>query len=90
MFGTKHADPALAEVRGRLDRKIEVPTRVLCGARDMRKEMLEGQRRWFAGPYAWGTVEGAGHFLHRERPDAVNREILDWFGRDVAADQPVR
>jgi len=88
MFGTRHADPALADVRGRLDRKIAVPTRVLCGARDMRKEMLEGQRRWFAGPYAWGTVEGAGHFLHREQPDAVNREILDWFSRDVAAVGP--
>jgi len=56
----------------------------------MRNEMLEGQRRWFAGPYTWGTIEGAGHFLHRERPDAVNREILDWLGRNKAADGPAR
>jgi pimeloyl-ACP methyl ester carboxylesterase len=47
----------------------------------MRREMLEPQRRWFAGEYAWATVDGAGHFLHRERPDEVNRRILDWLSR---------
>ena len=83
MFGTRNADPALAAIRERLDRTIPVPTRVLCGTRDMRKEMLEGQRRWFSGPYEWGTIDGAGHFLHREQPDAVNRELLAWFGRDA-------
>jgi pimeloyl-ACP methyl ester carboxylesterase len=82
MFGTKNADPALSRVRDSLGCPIAVPTRVLCGARDMRKEMLEPQRRWFTGPYEWGTVDGAGHFLHREKPEAVNRELLDWFGRD--------
>ncbi|OMI36075.1 alpha/beta fold hydrolase [Streptomyces sparsogenes] len=25
-------------------------------------------------------VEGAGHFLHLERPEAINREILTWLG----------
>ena len=82
MFGTGNADPALSDVRNRLDRAIPVPTRVLCGGSDMRKEMLEGQRRWFTGPYEWGTIDGAGHFLHREQPEAVNREILQWFGRE--------
>ena len=84
MFRAKNADPALAEVRSRLDRPIPVPTRVLCGTRDMRKEMLEGQRRFFSGPYEWGTVDGAGHFLHREQPDAVNRRIVDWLRRTDA------
>jgi pimeloyl-ACP methyl ester carboxylesterase len=81
MFGTRNADPALAAVRERFDAPIRVPTLVLCGSQDMRKEMLEPQRRWFAGEYAWGTVDGAGHFLHRERPDEVNRRILDWLSR---------
>ena len=84
IFGTKHADPALGDVRSRLDRPIPVPTRVLCGAHDMRREMLESQRRLFTGPYEWATVEGAGHFPHRERPDEVNRQLLDWLGRDPA------
>jgi epoxide hydrolase 4 len=73
-------DPALADVRQRLDRPIEVPTRVLCGAKDMRGRMLEGQRDLFRADYDWQIVEGAGHFLHRERPAEVNRHILDWLG----------
>ena len=79
MFRAKFQDPALRGLRDTLDRPIDVPTRVLCGSRDMRKEMLPGQRDLFRGPYEWAIVEGAGHFLHRERPDEVNRAILEWL-----------
>jgi pimeloyl-ACP methyl ester carboxylesterase len=75
-------DPALAALRARLDRPTPVPTLVACGSRDMRREMLPGQREFFSGPYEWTTVEGAGHFLHREKPDEVNRVVLDWLGRE--------
>ena len=83
MFRAKFQDPSpeLRAVGDRLDHPIETPTRVLCGSRDMRKEMLSGQADLFRGPYEWATVDGAGHFLHRERPDEVNRAILDWLGR---------
>jgi pimeloyl-ACP methyl ester carboxylesterase len=81
-------DPALADVTAKLDRVIHVPTLVLCGTRDMRKEMLEGQRPLFAGPFEWRLVEGAGHFLHRERPDVVNREILAWLGDTTGGPAP--
>lgn len=74
-------DPKLGDVRARLARTIPVPTRVACGSRDMRREMLEGQREFFAADYEWQVVEGAGHFLHRERPDEVNRLILEWLRR---------
>lgn len=81
MFRKDKADPALAAVRARAEGPITAPTRVLCGSRDLRREMLEPQRRFFRGEYDWHTVEGAGHFLHRERPVEVNRLILDWLGR---------
>ena len=75
-----HRDPALAELYAMLDRPIEVPTRVLCGSKDMRGRMLEDQRDLFRADYQWHIVDGAGHFLHRERPAEVNRQILDWLG----------
>jgi pimeloyl-ACP methyl ester carboxylesterase len=74
-------DPALAALRARLDRPTPVPTLVACGSRDMRREMLPGQVEFFSGPYEWVTVAGAGHFLHREQPEAINRLVLDWLGR---------
>ena len=75
-----HRDPALAELYATLDRPIEVPTRVLIGGEDMRGRMLEGQRDLFRADYDWQIVDGAGHFLHRERPAEVNRRIIEWLG----------
>ena len=84
MFRKSRADPALEGVRQRLADPISVPTRVLCGSRDMRREMLPRQSDLFVSAYEWAVVEGAGHFLHREKPEEVNRLILDWLGRDTA------
>lgn len=81
MMNPRKFNPALAEVRARLNQPVSVPTRVLCGSRDMRGEMLPGQRDLFAGPYEWAIVEGAGHFLHREKPEQVNQLILEWLER---------
>ena len=89
MLRESMGDPALEEVRQRLGDPIAVPTRVLCGSRDMRGEMLPRQGDLFASAYEWNLVEGAGHFLHREQPAEVNRLILDWLGRDATpADGP--
>ena len=41
-----YRDPDLKAVFERLDDPISVPTRVLCGTRDMRKEMLPRQADW--------------------------------------------
>ena len=79
MMDPAKADPLLAGVSARLGNPIGTPTRVLCGSRDMRKEMLGRQRDLFAGPYEWGIVEGAGHFLHREKPAEVSASIIDWL-----------
>ena len=81
MMNPKKGDPALADVTARLDDPIATPTRVLCGSRDMRRELLGRQSDLFAGPYEWGIVEGAGHFLHREKPLEVGASIIDWLAR---------
>ncbi|HIK80830.1 MAG TPA: alpha/beta hydrolase [Porticoccaceae bacterium] len=76
-----YRDPALKPIFDRLNDIITKPTRVLCGTRDMRKEMLPRARDLFAASadYQFGLIEGAGHFLHRENPASVNREIVEWF-----------
>ena len=83
MFRKSTADPALEEVRQRLADPIAVPTRALCGSRDMRREMLPRQGDLFANAYEWSIIEGAGHFLHREKPGEVNQLILDWLRRNA-------
>jgi hypothetical protein len=60
-------------------RPIAVPTLALCGAQDLRAELMTDQARYFSGAYAYQEVDGAGHFLHREQPLAVNRLVLDWL-----------
>jgi len=84
LFRTAYMDPALAEVRGRLDKAIPSPTLVLMGGHDrLRREMLPRQTDLFEGPYETAVVEGAGHFLHREKPNEVNDLLREWFGRDA-------
>lgn len=81
LFQRSRQDPRLAELRADLDRPIRVPTLVACGSRDMRGQMLARQRDLFADKYEWTIVDNAGHFLHREQPQAVNALILDWLRR---------
>ena len=59
-------------------RPIEVPCLVLAGARDgcFHLEEYEPQREHFTGRYTFRAVEGGGHFLHREQPQAVVDELL--------------
>lgn len=79
----KYRDPELESVFDRLNDQIVVPTRVLCGQQDMRKELLPRAADQFAdsAEYQWELIDQAGHFLHREQPDIVNREILDWISK---------
>lgn len=90
MFRRSRQDPQYDWIRARLTQPITVPTRVLCGAQDMRGQMLPRQTDLFASEYDWGTVEGAGHFLHREQPIVVNELILEWLRRDVTTEHDHR
>ena len=57
--------------------RITVPTAYLHGADDrcVRPEAARGQERYFQEPLSSEVVEGAGHFLPLERPDAVARAV---------------
>lgn len=61
---------------------ISVPTLVLAGEKDgcMGLETFAKQGKGFSGPWRMAVIEGAGHFMHREKPEAVNREILAFLG----------
>ena len=51
---------------------IKVPARMIRGADDgcIGPEMFEGQERLFAGGFELITLQGAGHFMHCEQPEA--------------------
>ena len=81
MFDTQKMDPSLASLRSAMERKITVPTLALCGADDLRAELMTDQAQYFSGEYRFELVAGAGHFLHREQPAQVTRLVLDWLGK---------
>jgi pimeloyl-ACP methyl ester carboxylesterase len=71
---------AYAEDRAALERvpPIAVPTLTLMG-RDDGATLLSstgGKEALFTGPYRVEVLEGSGHFLQREQPDAVAERVL--------------
>ncbi len=81
MFDPAKADPALHALRAAMQHNITVPTLALCGADDMRAELMREQAACFGGPYEYREVPNAGHFLQREQSAAVNALLLDWLKR---------
>ena len=81
MFDTQKMNPSLEGLRRAMERKITVPTLALCGADDLRAELMTDQAQYFSGEYRFELVAGAGHFLHREQPAQVTRLVLDWLGK---------
>lgn len=79
MLDPTKGDPALARLRQLMEQPIAVPTLGLCGADDLRAELMTDQGRYFTGEYRHETVAGAGHFLQRETPAEVTQLVLDWL-----------
>lgn len=78
---SRFRDASLKDIFDKLDNPITVPTKVLCGMQDMRREMLPRQTDLFtqSAQFCWDLIDNAGHFLHREQPALVNRKIEQWL-----------
>jgi pimeloyl-ACP methyl ester carboxylesterase len=72
--------PSLAEVTA--PRQIQVPTLYFHGRNDgcIGAELAEGMEAFFDRGLEQVIVEDAGHFVHQERPEEVNRRILEFLG----------
>ena len=70
--------PVLQAIRDRDREPILVPTLYIHGAQDggIGVETTEGMEDWFGNGLEKRILADAGHFVHREQPDSVNRLIL--------------
>ena len=71
--------PTLEEVTA--PQQIQVPTLYLHGRDDgcISAELAEGMEAFFDKGLEKVIIEGAGHFVHQERPEQVNRLILEFL-----------
>src|SRR6185436_20157645 len=71
--------PGLEEVS--TPRPIRVPTLYLHGRNDgcIGAELAAGMEAYFERGLRQVIVEGAGHFVHQERPAEINRLILEFL-----------
>ena len=75
-------DPALADVQMRISLSpISVRTLYFHGARDgcVGAELLDGMEHLFPQGLETVIVPEAGHFVHQERPEIVNRHLLEFL-----------
>ena len=79
MFDQDKSNPAHADLRIKMARPIGVPTLALCGAEDLRAELMLDQSQYFTADYDFQLIDKAGHFLHREQAEAVTDQILAWL-----------
>lgn len=62
---------------------IQVPARVICGTEDgsLLASSFEDQAHLFARDYDLVRMEGIGHFMHLQAPDAFARLVLEGLKR---------
>jgi pimeloyl-ACP methyl ester carboxylesterase len=52
---------------------------VVFGSDDPSQVISQDEAPLFEGPYQRKTIPSAGHFVHREQPDAFNEAVLAWL-----------
>lgn len=80
-LGDGYKDPALDDLQAATQGIPTQPTLYLHGATDgcIGTEVAESARAMVTDNVTIEIVEGAGHFLHLERPDVVNARILEFL-----------
>ena len=80
-LGAVPQDPALADLQAATGTPPPQPTLYLHGTDDgcMAVTLTEGTAEQLAPGSRMEVVPGTGHFLHLERPDVVNRAIVDFL-----------
>jgi pimeloyl-ACP methyl ester carboxylesterase len=76
--------PELSDLQQRLaTAAIDVPALALHGADDgcIGANLVAGMEAFFARGVRVEVIPGAGHFLHQERPQVVNRALLEFLER---------
>ncbi|MFT4569760.1 MAG: pimeloyl-ACP methyl ester carboxylesterase [Candidatus Binatia bacterium] len=84
MFRAELQDPALAEASALFGAApITVPALHIHGRNDgcMGSEICEGMDAMYTADFGMVMIEGAGHFVHQEKPEEFNKSLLDWLKR---------
>lgn len=86
-FNPAKHHPSLESIRDRQDDPISVPTLYIRGADDggIGVECAEGMEKAFTAGLEKHIIPGAGHFVHQEKPEAVNRLLLAFLKRNEPA-----
>lgn len=66
---------------------VAAPTMGIWSTGDgaLTEQQMTGSERWVAGGWRYERLEGPGHWMQREAPDAVNRLLLDFLPATAAS-----
>jgi pimeloyl-ACP methyl ester carboxylesterase len=81
-MGPAFADPAILEASAQaMSAPLAMPGLVIHGARDgcIGADLVPPMRAHFPRGLQVEIVEDAGHFVHQEKPEVVNRLVLDFL-----------